>query len=64
VSVAATQALMHPDKLNNQYFFFIEFDRFYLILGMAVMIAFLLSMAMQCCPGPMMHTILFLSTIV
>ena len=49
------------DRISNRYFFFLEYDKFYLILAAALVLSILFYALMRCCPGPMMHFTFFLS---
>lgn len=60
----AVAAKLHShDKTSNTALFFLQYQDYYLILALAVILAFLLAIAMQTCPETMMHTILFLCPI-
>ena len=51
------------DRTANRYFFFLEYDRYYLILAAALVLSILYYIFMRCCPGNLMHLTFFLSLI-
>ena len=51
------------DRTSNRYFFFLEYDSYYLILAAALVLSILSYFFMRICPGSMMHLTFFLSAI-